>query len=485
MRIAELIGLEWRRLRRDLVFWTSVALACLALWYGLANGAAWMRFEEQAIAKAGAIGAEKRAFAKAEAQRRNEDPDKEIGTFDDPRSAIGFESRYLRLYDCRPPLPLAMAVIGQSDLLPYCVRVTAGPLAAYAANYEWENPLRLLLGRFDCAFAVLALLPLLALAFSYNLLSREKELGTLPLLLSTPVSLTRWLGACFFLRGLIFLGAVLGAALLGFWAAGFDFGAEGALISLALWLVLIVAYLAFWLALAFAVNARGKSSATNALTLAGLWLLFVVLIPSSLNLAVKTLYPLPPRIAFINALRQASDESSRKTSDLLQSFLHDHPDLAAGSTRRAEFGSRRLAVNAATEAATEPLRRSFAEQNEHQQAMIDHLRFLSPAILFQQAGAELAGNDPARHRRFLAAVETHRTMIKQFFGPAFVSDALFAEFDEVPPFVYVEEPPALVVPRVATGVIFLVLASLALAALGVIAMRPMERGPRHSLKTQQ
>lgn len=61
----DLCALEWRRLSRDTVFWVVVGLSCLALWYGLANGAAWMRLQEQAIAQAHAIASEHIAEAKS------------------------------------------------------------------------------------------------------------------------------------------------------------------------------------------------------------------------------------------------------------------------------------------------------------------------------------------------------------------------------------------------------------------------------------
>jgi len=225
----DLLALEWRRLRRDAVFWIAVAASCLAVWYGLANGAGWMRFQEQAIARASAIAEEGLAEAKAEAQRRGALSGQEIGIFDDPRSAIGFESRFLRLHDCLAPTPLAMVAVGQSDLFPYCVAVKTGPLSFFAASYEWENPLRLLLGRFDSAFAIITILPLLVLVASFDLLAREKEMGTLPLLMSFPIALSRFLAMRFLLRAAIFIGGVLAAMLLGLALVGFDASAPAAL----------------------------------------------------------------------------------------------------------------------------------------------------------------------------------------------------------------------------------------------------------------
>jgi ABC-2 type transport system permease protein len=467
----DLLVLECRRLGRDAVFWIAVALSCLALWYGLANGAGWMRFQEQTIARAGALAADGVVRAKAEAQRRDALPVQEIGAFDDPRSAVGFESRFLRLHDCLAPTPLAMVAVGQSDLLPYCVAVKTGPVPFFAASYEWENPLRLLLGRFDSAFAIIYILPLLVLVASFDLLAREKELGTLPLLMSFPVALSRWLAMRFLLRVAVFIGSVLAALLLGLTMLGFDASAPGALTRLVLYLALTTAYLGFWFALAFLVNARGGSSASHALTLAGAWLVLVVLVPAGLNLVVKQLTPLPSRIAFVDSVRAASDASARNAAELLKDFFHDHPELAPGVTRRADAGSRRLAVNQATEAAVAPDTQRFEERNQSQQAMIDGLRFLSPAILFQQAANMLAGTDPSRHRQFMGAVEAHRAELRGFFAPAFVSDAAFTGFDEVPAFVYRDDSVGAALNEALLGILALLVPVAVLIMGGGVALR--------------
>jgi ABC-2 type transport system permease protein len=452
-------------------------LSCLALWYGLANGAAWMRFQKQTIIRAEAMASDGVAVAKAEAQRRDAMPGQEIGTFDDPRSAVGFESRFLRLHDCLAPTPLAMAAVGQSDLLPYCVAVKTGPLSFFAASYEWENPLRLLLGRFDSAFAIITLLPLLVLVASFDLLAREKELGTLPLLMSYPVPLSRWLATRFLLRAVVFIGVVVTAMLLGLLVTGFDASAPGATSRLALYLALTTTYLAFWFALAFVIDARGGSSASHAVVLAGAWLVLVVLVPAGLNLVVKQATPLPSRIAFVDAVRQASDASARKAGELLKDFFHDHPELAPGVTRRADVGSRRLAVNQATEAAMAPDIQSFQERNERQQAVIDGLSFLSPAIVFQQAANLLSGNDQSRHRLFLAAVERHRAELRRFFQPAFVSDAAFTGFDEVPAFEFRDTSLEAATEKSAIAASILLVPTALLILGGVCALRrpPLDR----------
>ena len=66
-------------------------------------------------------------------------------------------------------------------------------------------------GRFDLAFVLIYLYPLLILALTYNLLSAEKEQGTLALALSQPVSLRTLVSARWRCAAVVLLGVVVRA----------------------------------------------------------------------------------------------------------------------------------------------------------------------------------------------------------------------------------------------------------------------------------
>ena len=469
MKLSELISLEWSRLRRDWIFWACTGFCSVLLAYGLKNGFDWMHFQQQSIQRAGQIEQEKREEArKKSAALDREQNDGEIDFWSDPRTAIGFEGAYLRLHDCLAPTPLAMVGIGQSDLLPYCVRITTGPWPIFLASYEWENPLRLLLGRVDCAFVLIYLMPLAILALSFNLFSRERELGTLSLLFANPLSPREWLSISFLLRAGLFLGIILIVLVLGLFAGGFDLSGTVALPRLIFWLGLIGSYGGFWFALAWLFNARGRDSAANALGLATIWLIFVIVLPGCLNLLVKQLYPLPSRVAFINALRETTVQSERQGSSLLQKYLYDHPELTRdhGKSEGDDFFSTLIAVNAETERVLAPDLRRFRSQSLAQNALIDQLAWLSPAIVFQQTANRLSGNDGARHRRFEEAVAAHRQKVKAFFDPKFVSEARFTEYDQVPRFDYQEFDFDSIARRSLFGILVLIFPTVLFALLG-------------------
>lgn len=111
------------------------------------------------------------------------------------------------------------------------------------------------------------------------------------------------------------------------------------------------------------MNARGKSALTNALALAGAWLLFVVVLPSATNVIATTLYPVPSRIEYVQALREASESEGAERNKLMGAFYEDHPELAQGAvTRRDEFTLTKEKLNQRTEALLQPVTERFAQQ---------------------------------------------------------------------------------------------------------------------------
>lgn len=115
------------------------------------------------------------------------------------------------------PETLSFLATGQSDMYTHFKSPTV-----YGNNFaldysEMVNPVQLLFGNFDFAFVIIYILPLLIIAFSYNILSKEKELGTLRLLGAQPISMMKWLVQKMTIRYvlftaitiLIFLGTLL------------------------------------------------------------------------------------------------------------------------------------------------------------------------------------------------------------------------------------------------------------------------------------
>ncbi len=276
---ARLLHHEWRVLCADATVWVIGVVFAASIGYAMVNGARWSRFEDTALRDAAAE--ESGRYSQMQTQIVDlQRAGKPVAPFGDPRNPTMFGSRFGPRYATLPPGALAPTAIGQSDLLPSYFKVSTDARETIVAASEIENPHRLLVGRFDLAFVLVFLYPLLILAVSYNLLSAEKEQGTLALALSQPVSIATLAAGKVALRALLLVGIVVGFSALALLAARVGVSAPGALPRVALWLAAVGAYGALWFALAVLVASFGRPSAANATILATLWLLLVVMLPS-------------------------------------------------------------------------------------------------------------------------------------------------------------------------------------------------------------
>jgi ABC-2 type transport system permease protein len=459
---------ELRALRRDPAFWAALIFGVVALSFALFNGERW-RSHLDGI---GAAVAERDVAARIEARvlaTRIDSQQQPAPFFErDPRNPLAYADNLMAHYAVLPATPLAAITIGQSDLLPSALPLAPARGPSLAGGSEPENPHRLLIGRFDAAFAIVFLLPLLIIALTYALLAGERERGTLALLLAQPLTLQALFTAKLLPRILLASGLLLSLVVL--------FGAivpTSAWPRLALWLAVALAYAAFWFALSAAVAVRRGGAATHAVTLAAAWLALTLLVPAGVNLAVKTMAPVPSRVELILALRKATDEATAERSKLLGAFYEDHPELAppGDATGGADFATLQLVTNQKVERDLTPALARFTDQLDRQQSLVERLQYLSPALLAQSALADAAGTGSARHAWFFKQAIAHHEELRAFFEPRALRKEKFAAWDEVPAFRFTEEPMGAVAARVAPAIGVLFFAALAFGLLSWLALR--------------
>ena len=409
---------EWRLLMADRPLRIALGLFALLLVYALANGVVWTRFQERTVEVAQAGNVE-RAQALARELTDIENGAEPASRFSDPRLPNvlgGARGRHTAVLE---PGPLTALAVGQSDLLPYYYDVNIYTNeSSFQQNGEVESPLNLMVGRFDLAFVIVYLLPLLVLALSFNVLSEEREQGTLALTLSQPVSARGVVASKLAFRALLVVGMVLAVSLAGILVAG-DFDAPGRVL---LWCAAVVAYALFWFVLAAWVNSLRRSSAWNATVLVGAWLVLVVVLPAAINIAAGLLHPLPSRVQMVTAQREASNEAVNQRSELLARYLEDHPEMAEGVVAE-EPGLGALAW-AATDAVNRRLEEVTAEHDARraeQIALVSRYRLLSPALLAQEVLIDAAGTGDARFAAFQSQVRVFAERWREFFVPAILA----------------------------------------------------------------
>lgn len=354
--------------------------------------------------------------------RKVKAPPKE--TWLDPRSLTNIAWDAPRVV-AMEPLPLALISTGQSDLFTHYAKPKIYGEAYTLGFSELSNPVQLLFGSFDLAFVCIYLLPLLVLAFSYNILSADKESGVLKLTFSQPVSVYQWLLNKLLLRYVILSGIVIISIVISFIFYGIGLWDNFSVVSKLFGLVLL--YMLFWFLAAFVVNLFGKSSGYNAVTLVSVWLTIVLLIPSVISQLSNSLYPVPSRINMIHQYRVVKAEADKNANEILKTYYRDHPELAPKDTTQENQYAWILSYFASSELvnkSVKPILDTYDEALSKQQTWVDQLRFLSPAILVQNSFNELAGTSTAHYSDFRNQVIAFADVWKGYFKPRMFANEL-------------------------------------------------------------
>jgi ABC-2 type transport system permease protein len=444
--LRQILRFEWRALVADRTVVLIMVIFSAVLVYAALSGAAWAREQAGSIDTLGEAGVRRVAEWRSHVATA---PATETASSWGPTSPSFIGSRE-GAYALLPMAALAAFAVGQSDLYVNYYKVTARTRESFIAGEQVENPLELMVGHFDLAFVILFFYPLLILAVTYDITSGDRENGTLRMLLAQPVRLKTLVMGRLLTRATAVVLPALVIPVVGLWVSGSQIGPATAG-RLGLWTLGILGYGAFWFALAVAVNALGRPPALNALGLAGVWLAFVVLVPSLINVGVASAYPLPSRVEFVNATRMATDEARVKGSRLLSRFLEDHPTLQAEGQTMENFDILQAARDEDVARQLEPVVDRYNAQLARQQAAVSALSYLSPTALTQRVLFEASGTGPSRYQHFYAQVDGfHEEWNRYFQARAFTSTRMRpADFDAMPAFMYAEEPLSAVASRAA------------------------------------
>ena len=313
------------------------------------------------------------------------------------------------------PTGLALIAIGKSDIHAgiFPVRTFSDPINKASVFY---NPSTDLFGSFDFAFVLVFLIPLIVIAFSYNILSEERENGTLRMVMSQPVSLMAFLVSRISFRFLILFAALILVLLLSMLIAGVSLSENVTGITLLSGYTAL--YLLFWFGVSLLVNLLGKSSSFNITSLLGVWVFFVLVIPTLLHVTVETLYEVPPRSEALVEIRNAEEEAmSQDRDEILDRYFMDHPEFieaAEGSSadeqwkETYEFYKWLYVVRQNIAEAVSPIVNDYYDRLARQQEFAGTISALSPAVVLKDAMSSLAGTSTDHYNHFHRSTEDFR-----------------------------------------------------------------------------
>jgi ABC-2 type transport system permease protein len=246
---------------------------------------------------------------------------------------MGLLLYYIKFSLVNKTFPINSLAIGQRDVNPSIQSVTIRGLEGQKYDSELNNPNNLMLGNIDFSFVLVYLFPLLIIAFTYNIVSEEKESGTWKIVATQSNNTFLYILKLFYIRILslvALLTIVLFAAIL-FLKIPLDK-------SLITFYVISILYLLFWFAVCFYIVSLQKNSNFNAVILLTIWLFLIIILPATINTYIVNKYSVPEALELTlkqrNAYHEKWDMDKKSTMD---KFYQHYPQFKKYPLPDTEF----------------------------------------------------------------------------------------------------------------------------------------------------
>ncbi len=410
-------GYEVRRLLRDRALPTLLILLLGLSGYAAWNGADWVQKRDTAI-----------ELIKAREQVRSANMRQFV--------AQGHSSVILPVSQLvLRPGAMAPLSIGQADAYPFNAEASALGDYTHLFKRVWADigsPTVRAAGRFDLAFVIVVLLPLVILAATYDLWSRERESGVANMVLSQPVAVGPLITVKTVARGLVILlpstAIILAVAA---WAGARE---PAGLAALAL---TVLAYGGFWLAVAVVISLLARRSTEAAIAAGAIWLLVVVMAPSLTLASVDLVTPAPSEMRF------ATDLKSQKTEIAERQRFYREANPAPVRTPAPRISDRLrdlYADRVALDSEIAPMIAAHRQTKDARRQLLDTVRFFLPSVAVQDALDRIAGSGADRALAFESQARAAQLELRRLYKSYLDRDALvtLTEYDNVPGFHFQE-----------------------------------------------
>jgi ABC-2 type transport system permease protein len=152
--------------------------------------------------------------------------------------------------------------------------------------------------------------------------------------------------------------------------------------------------------------------------LAGIWLLFAIVGPATINLTIALRYPMPSRVEAAVQARAATQEATVQGNRQLGQFLQDHPTSAnIGQEGMRQFARLQAERDRQLADRLQAVEAAFDRQLQRQQRLASWLGVLSPTMTAQHVLLEVAGTGTSRFDHFEQQARAFQQEWKRYFEP--------------------------------------------------------------------
>ena len=267
----------------------------------------------------------------------------------------------------------------------------------------------------DWTFVIGLIMSFMAVLFTYDAISGERETGTLSLLMSHSVSratvlLAKFIGAFLTLMIPLLIGILLNLMIVNVSDLVSLDGSEWTRIGIIF--VISAVYISIFLWLGLFISSQFSNSSSSLLVLLLIWVVFVVLIPNTVGVLASNFQQVPSR-SEVSRLKQAKldeiDHRYFETDRRLFQFgsPSDNPPKIEALQVWAGYLTERADVKSRFN--DEHLNKQFA-----QVAFTQQVTRLSPASIYKYAMESLSGTGFARHKKFVQHARRYRQQFIDF-----------------------------------------------------------------------
>lgn len=329
------------------------------------------------------------------------------------------------------PEPMSIFCGGISFNVGCKVKVLLGekPLLASGGREIRDNPFLNSYFSLDFISIIIIVMSLLALIFTYDASTKEKELGTLKLILSNSLSRSKLLigkviGVYFTLLPIILVCYIISIFIILFSHTIAFSQAEW--IRVDLLFLMSILFFSLFIFIGLFVSTRIPSSITSIIVCLFLWIVFIFIIPNSALYIAQSFIKVGSQENLNNSLQELDNEYEEKCSvhkELLKEpdwwnrwNMNDGDDgyMEMSGASRSLFEYYR-----SLKEYTEPLRIDYADKKwilqkayldklDEQRTFAETISLLSPSELFRLVASTLCHTDVNAHYRFLDRTRIYR-----------------------------------------------------------------------------
>ena len=325
----------------------------------------------------------------------------------------------------KPLNPMQIFFRGVDERLLVTARVSGARELRFEADFE-ENPVVFLFLPIDLLFFIGIVMSLLALAFSYDSVSGEREQGSLKLLMSYAaprdvVIGAKWIGGYLALIVPFILSLLCGLVAVVLFPT-VELRPDD-WVTLGFILLVSLLYLLAIYSLGLLISVRTRLASTSITVSLMLWVLLILIIPNTAPYIAAQIVPVSSFVQVEKQKAQLAAEEQVKFERALDAWSEQHPEFQRWGSHRwwANYSRMQLDHMPRVMDIQDRVNEQFQRSMDAQVRLAQYISRLSPFSSFAYAASDLAGTGIRDRNRFVDQLPAYRREIAEFGLNVFIA----------------------------------------------------------------